>query len=413
MFDLSELLRKEEPAAKKEQSLSSVLFYHKQDFANLAIEAFRFEGFDDPAVAEYNVESIGKYFANRDSDIVLLELTGSSSVVKDAKAVDHMLPSSASVIVIGAEDAISTLRQLRELGFYYMYWPFNKQELMEFVTNVTHNRESKRGVGQKRKAKHVAIVGCKGGVGNSMVSAEVSFALADNKKSSCVLVNHNYDGGNLDVMLGKRDLKNRRLQPGTIMATLDSEAAWSLLTKVEDRLDYLALESDGENDLEIRDLTESVVELLSRETHFILEDLSASVAFRRSPEWLCRNFDCIVLVMDATISALRKATFYVNEIVKIRREHPDKALRLLVVLNNTRPEKTASVSVEEIAKYLGRKPDVTLPYFASLNSTILQGEHLYKKQGRINQELVRLAGLITGESTQVESHWVKKLLFGQ
>lgn len=100
------------------------------------------------------------------------------------------------------------------------------------------------------------------------------------------------------------------------MATLDSEAAWSLLTKVEDRLDYLALESDGENDLEIRDLTESVVELLSRETHFILEDLSASVAFRRSPEWLCRNFDCIVLVMDATISALRKATFYVNEIVK-------------------------------------------------------------------------------------------------
>ncbi|WP_434355106.1 chromosome partitioning protein ParA [Parasalinivibrio latis] len=413
MFDLSELLRKEEPTAKKEQSLNSVLFYRNQDFANLAIEAFRFEGFDDPAVAEYSAEAISKFFASQETDIVLLELTQSSNVVKDAKSVNHMLPSTSSVIVVGMEDSISTLRQLRELGFYYMYWPFSKQELMEFVTNVTHNRQSKRGVGQKRKAKHVAIVGCKGGVGNSMISAEVAFALADMKKSSCVLVNHNYDGGNLDVMLGKRDLKKRRLQPGTIMATLDSDAAWSLLTKVEDRLDYLALESDGENDLEIRDLTESVVDLVARETHFVLEDLSASVAFRLSPDWLCKNFDCIVLVMDATVSALRKTTHYVNEIVKIRREYPDKAVRLLVVMNYTRPEKTASVSVEEITKYLGRKPDVTLPYYPSLNNTILQGEHMYQKHGRISQELSRLAGLITGESTQIESNWIRKLLSGK
>lgn len=64
MFDLSELLRKEEPTAKRTIPEFGA-FLPEPDFANLAIEAFRFEGFDDPAVAEYSAEAISKFFASQ------------------------------------------------------------------------------------------------------------------------------------------------------------------------------------------------------------------------------------------------------------------------------------------------------------------------------------------------------------
>ncbi|MDN3683471.1 hypothetical protein QW180_02055 [Vibrio sinaloensis] len=75
------------------------------------------------------------------------------------RRISHLLPNSASVIVIGSEDAISTIRNLKAMGFYYLFWPVSKEELIDFVKNVSDNRQRNAGLGKAREAKKVAFFG--------------------------------------------------------------------------------------------------------------------------------------------------------------------------------------------------------------------------------------------------------------
>ncbi|TOO92001.1 chromosome partitioning protein ParA, partial [Vibrio parahaemolyticus] len=73
---------------------------------------------------------------------------------------------------------ISTLRSLKDMGFYYVFWPVNKQEIADFLIHVNKNLKTFSGVSQKRKAKRVAVVGSKGGVGTSLITTELSSLLS-------------------------------------------------------------------------------------------------------------------------------------------------------------------------------------------------------------------------------------------
>ncbi|WP_434355710.1 hypothetical protein NF212_11430 [Parasalinivibrio latis] len=409
MFDLAELLKKDSPQQRADTTVNTVLFFQTPECSDLVLEAYRFEGIGDPAVLDNRDTNIAKYVENHQAEIVLVELNTSSDVGKDAERISHLLPNNASVIIIGSEDAISTIRALKALGFYYLFWPVTKQELIDFVKSVTENRNRQIGVGQNRKAKHVALVGTKGGVGCSLLSAEVSYVFADDKKSGCVLVNHNYAGGNLDIMLAKRDLEKRELQSGTLAATLDGNAARSLLTKIGERLEYLALGSEEVNHSEVRELTETVVELVSKDANFVVEDLSSSVSFFRDPGWLCDKYDCIVLILEPTVSSLREAAILNIELNKHRKDHHDHAIRIITVLNHNRPEKSASITDAEIEKYLGHKPDIVLPYVSSLNEQILRGEHIYLGKSQMSKQIKGLVKLIMGEAL-AEKSWFGRLL---
>ncbi|MGR5456682.1 chromosome partitioning protein ParA, partial [Vibrio alfacsensis] len=87
-----------------------------------------------------------EFYSKQESNLILLELNESSNVVSDAQAVAAKLPTHKGVIVIGKEDAISTLRSLKEMGFYYLFWPINKYEFAEFVMHVNNDLKAQKGV---------------------------------------------------------------------------------------------------------------------------------------------------------------------------------------------------------------------------------------------------------------------------
>ncbi|MEZ9417713.1 chromosome partitioning protein ParA, partial [Vibrio sp. 10N.286.49.E1] len=127
-------------------------------------------------------------------EIAIVELNVTESVTEDMKRISHLLPNSASVIVVGSEDAISTIRNLKEMGFYYVFWPISKPELIDFVRNVDSNRKKNSGLGKDRTAKRVAVWGTKGGVGATMLTAEIAYELSAKKKSTCLIVDHDFRG---------------------------------------------------------------------------------------------------------------------------------------------------------------------------------------------------------------------------
>ncbi|CAG9001546.1 MAG: hypothetical protein CENE_03568 [Candidatus Celerinatantimonas neptuna] len=410
-LDLSELLQKNQSTTEDAPIKSmpnTVVFYQGVECAELVEEAFRFEGYEVPDLQENRDSVIGQYVDENDPEIVLVELNRSVDVAKDAERISHMLPNHASVIIIGQEDAISTIRSLKALGFYYLFWPVTKQELIDFVVGVSDNRQRQRGPGQNRKAKYIGVYGAKGGVGTSLLCSEIAYLLADQKSAMCLLVDHNYDGGNLDVMLARDDLQKNTLQAGSIAASLDTRAAKSLLSEITERLSFLSLNAEQRSHDDMRDLTDSIVELVAIDSNFVVEDLSASVGFERHLDWIAKRYDSVIVVVEPSVSAVRDASRIISEVRKYRKEL-DHPLRLLVVVNQRAHERYNAVSKGEIEKYLGVKIDVVIPFVPQLNQMKLHQQHLYRSKTKAAQPLKNLVKLIMGERLSGNTSWLSSL----
>lgn len=410
MFDLVDLLKNKPPEQDERDRITSVLFYQTEACRSLVTEAYRFEGISDPAVVKNSDSAITEHVRQQSVEIVIIELNDSPDVSADALRISHLLPSHASVIVIGSEDAISTIRNLKGMGFYYLFWPITKQELIDFVRSVSDNRQHNKGVGKNRRAKRVSVLGAKGGVGATLMTAELANELVANKGASCIVVDNQFYAGNLDIMMGLKKFERRKVQKGSFANSIDLSAAKNLLVKESDMLSVLSLTSDVLSEEELSDYHGSAVELLHSECNFIIEDFSASTGTfnRKVPAWL--DSDCIILVVSATVSALREA----GRIKSIIDSSSDtKRSRLLVVLNHLQPEKHATVTNKDVEHFLKQAPDVVIPFNGSIGKNMLEGQRVTKQSGKSALAVKKLASLVVGESTEGNNKFSLAKLFGK
>lgn len=408
MFDLVDSLRKDKKKVLiEEDKVSSVLFFQTSGCKELVLEAYRFEGAAVPSIAKNSEEEIIEHVRSSDIEIVIVELNKSENISKDAERIRHLLPNHASVIVIGSEDAISTIRNLKSMGFYYLFWPITKQELIDFVHSVSDNRKrsSSRGPGQNRRAKYVSVVGSKGGVGTTLICAEMAYQLSADKKSSCLVVDQSYFTGNLDIMMGIRNFERRKVQKGEMLASLDEAFSQSLIYRQNSLLSLLALSSDHLDSAALLEYTNAIVDFLAEDVNFVIEDHSASVGFSFTSDNFLTKCDVIVLVIEPSVSSLRDAARIKDSLQK---HNENSSLRMILVFNQTVHKKAMTVSRADAEEFLKQKMDIEIPYCELMSSTILDGKRIAKSSLKAAKPLQELTSLILGETTVQKS---KRSLF--
>ncbi len=396
MLELADILGKKDNKAASSQKINSVLFYQTEKCKSLVKEAYQFEGYSTPAFLANLDSTIKEHVRGGNIEIVMIELNESDDVVKDAERISALLPNDASVIVIGCEDSISTIRNLKKLGFYYLFWPINKQELLDFVAGVYENRSGNKGLGKKRKAKQISLVGCKGGVGTTMLSSEMAHYLSKQKHASCVVVDNAYQGGNLDIMMGIEKFAKREIRSGELASNLDTTSAHSLLHKCDELLSVLAIKSPDFTSADIKDYTKAVTQYLAEDVNFLIEDLSASSAsLVYTAKDISEVSDSIILVFTPTVSAVREAALILARL----REHSaeNDSTRILLVANNVLPEGNATISVEEAEKYLRQPIDIVIPHIKKLDARILDGKRATEAGGKVKKAITSLGSKILGE----------------
>lgn len=411
MFDLVDVLNKNKSKIEaKHEKLNSVLFYQTDVCRQLVKEAYRFEGISSPTAIENIDNKIKDHVADAHIEICLIELNNSNDVAKDAKRIRHLLPNDASVIIIGCEDAISTIRNLKAMGFYYLFWPVTKQELIDFVNNVNENRTRNTGLGQNRQAKQISLIGSKGGVGTTLLTAEIAHLLTSEKKASCLVVDHNYSGGNLDIMMGLKQFNKRKIQSGLLASGLDTASAQSLVSKVNSRLSVLALEASDLNNLELKDYTRAVVKEVAKSASFIIEDLAATPDSEPELRRLVGLCDCIVVVIEPTVASLRDAARITTQITQAQSNSTTAGeLRIITVLNYRLPDKLASVSLQEVEKFTGKPVDIIIPYEEKVDQILLEGLKIAETKSKMASQLKALSSLLLGEEKTVKKQFTLNL----
>ncbi|MEZ8102514.1 AAA family ATPase [Vibrio bivalvicida] len=407
MFDLVDKLQsKPLHDMVKKETITSVLFHQTQECVDLVDEAFRFENINVPTMLVNSDDKIKQHVRESFVEIVIVELNLSENITKDMERISHLLPNSASVIVVGSEDAISTIRNLKEMGFYYVFWPITKQELIEFVRNVNNNRQRNSGLGKDRSAKKVGVWGTKGGVGATMLTAELAFELSDIKKSSALVVDHDFRGGNLDIFLGLKRFDKKLVSRASLASSVDTTYAASMVKKVDNMLAVLSLESDELNELELKEYLRTLTAQLAGNYNFILEDLSRGSNSKQDLDYISTSCDVIVLLMEPTVSSVREAKRTMKSL-----EAADSSVRCLFVLNYTIEEKAATINAANIKAFLGRAPDIILPNEPRMSKLVLEQKHIYKHDYPVSQNLHKLTAMLLGQSDEGEKNsWLRRIL---
>ncbi|EOD78767.1 Type II/IV secretion system ATPase TadZ/CpaE, associated with Flp pilus assembly [Grimontia indica] len=402
MLDFGDLLKKDQKdstaTSSSKNSLGAIQFYRTDEVRILIEETFRFDGHEPPITQPYKFKDVAVQVEENKAQLAVIDLIGCPDTLKECRQLSARLPTSLSIIIIGDVDSISVVRELKSLGFYYLLWPVDKVDLAEFVQSVVSRHIETSSLKNRRRAKRVGIVGTRGGVGASLLTAELSWVLTNDKQTSCMVVDHNYLSGNLDLLLGLKNRDKRRLTDNEVGTELDHTSAKSLVTRISNRLDYLALGLNNESSADLFETNSLVVSYLTSETNFILDDLSSSVSFDVQPHTIHQMLDVAVIVMEPTISCLRETSAMLNKLAKQTQEaERPKNFRTLLVLNQHRAPRFASVTQAEVEKYLNRPVDIVLPYETKLEEFLVSGTNPGSTKSKFGGEVRRLCSLIIGE----------------
>ncbi|MHC0046044.1 AAA family ATPase [Vibrio campbellii] len=404
MFDLVDKLSKSTPNHTQQKENKCAFLYQTAACKDLVHKAFRFEGLVEPITVNNQEKNYPELHMHSSVEVVIVELNKSQSVVEDAKNIAHQLPTHVSVVVVGSEDAISTIRALKQLGFYYLFWPATDKEIMEFYHGVRRNRQQQSGVASNRKAKQVAFLGVKGGVGTSLIASEVARSLGRHHKTPTLLVDHTYTGSNIDVLLGLQKFSKRSVRKGTLVSSIDGDFATSLVQRLERNLAILGLESDAFTRAELHEYTQALKEQVVKNHSFVIEDYSHTVTTNEEFDRAVAEIDTLVVVFDATVSSLRELNRVVSE---LEMRYPE--LPLLTVMNQSRPDNAASISMSDVSKYFGRKADCKIEFDHKANHYLLQGHQLIDTKSEMQQGLSDLVALLVGDKPQQKRSWVQEL----
>ena len=395
MFDLVERLNvKKEDNNQSKDDLGTVLFYQTDECRSLINESFRFDGKSEPQNNKNNDDEIRQLDLSNPPSIIILELNTSTNVVQDAQRISHLLPSNVSVVIIGSEDAISTIRLLKEMGFYYLFWPVSKQECSDFMRHVASNHEKQKGIGENRRAKRVAMVGVKGGMGTSLLSSEVARSLSSDRGVSTLLVDHNYHGGNLDIFMGLKQFQKRPLQKGMLFSDIDGAYASGIIKKITPMLSILAIESETLTTQELTEYTQAVQTQALSYSSVMIEDHAQLIRNAMGINKLVDSVDVIVFILDSTVSALRE---YNRLYQLVENKNRDNKVRVITVMNAVRPHNSGAVSFEEAEKYTGHRPHVVIPYDNKAAQYVLEGSQILKTKSVMAHSISNLVSLILGE----------------
>jgi len=157
----------------------------------------------------------------------------------------------------------------------------------------------------------------------------------------------------------------------------------------------LQLLSVGAKDIgfeECREFLRQLIESLRYSANFILEDMSSASFSQDDVVYIDRNVDMLMLVVEPTVSSLRDAAQIVTAV-----RDAGGITQIRVVINYSRPDKSATVSAEEVESYLGIKVDAILPFDPKLNRVVLKGQGISKSKSAFANEVRKITSLLLGE----------------
>ena len=369
---------------------------------------------------EQNIVVIGEAVDGKDviekakelqPDIILMDINMPKiKGIKATEIINREVPKS-SIIMMSVQEEQNYLRKAMMVGAReYLIKPFGDDELINVIKQVYELDAKKEQSLLEQKGlqeKVVSVFSSKGGVGKTILAANLAVVLQQQEELDVVLVDLDLQFGDSDVLL---DL-NPKITIADAVKELDSLTAENIddyLLSYDNGLHLLnsPLRPEEAEVIGGREV-ERIISILKERFNYIIIDTPQS--FSEPVLTALDNSDLILLIAMLDLSTIKNVKLSLE--VMERLDYPKESIKLIL----NRYSEEIGIDVNDLEESLGYDVDLKIPSQGEVTiDSINQGEPFVvsKPQSVLSRQVIKLANLVTGDEsnkTEGKQGWLDKI----
>lgn len=318
---------------------------------------------------QLEIRGIGliKRFANNIEQLDTLEdIAGIDCIIFDAsrlespdaviELIDLQLSRSVVKVAFSTKDSLVIADNFLKKGIEYCHFPTQINRIGSFV--LQQQKQSTT----TGHAIRITLLGCKGGIGTSVLSYHAAEYLARKRQSSTLIVQGSRGSRNLDL-ISKVAITNEvtLLQNNLYAFYEDHTQPWLYNNPLYEQHECIIFDFTGHN------------------------------AADENIENILTHSDCLLLICDRNLSSVRTA----KKIIEANNHlmNSDNGLRRIYICHNQHHSKVnGEISTQELSGLLGKPVDISIPYLLKSGDPSLP----LNFSGKNNIYLEKLCNLLLG-----------------
>ncbi|MCB9942475.1 MAG: pilus assembly protein CpaE [Geminicoccaceae bacterium] len=291
---------------------------------------------------------------HRSPRILLVDLTQSDLPLSDINELAEVCEPGVTVVAIGDRNDVGLFRELMNQGISdYLVKPLTPALLQKSLLGTVDGPSRPRQT--NRLGRLVVVLGSRGGVGSTMITANTAYNIAEVRRRRVALIDLDLHFGTIALSLDLEPSHGFREALET-PSRIDGLYVDRTMVKYSDTFYVLSAE---ENIDETCNIDPHSIELLVQELrskfHYVLVDLprrDAGVTRK-----VLEEASNLVLVSDLSLSGMRD-TLRILQLIP----STNASCNISLVLNRVGEHRSGEIPISEFEKGVGRKADIIIPF---------------------------------------------------
>ncbi len=299
---------------------------------------------------------------------VIIDIGNDENIENILNLIKNHTPRDCWCILVGDIDSISIAQQFTERGVLYLNIQSQSDELTQLLLKGIQ-------IESERKAFCISVLGCKGGIGTTLLSYHLANEITHIKKSPTLLLQGNHGYQDLDLVTEKK---------------MNDEM--SIYSK---NLDLMFCKE--------RKLSDIDTQTNKKHNFIVFEQPVHNIKKERITDYIEQS-NCIVILFDNSMMSVRVAKEFIVFYERFKRDNK-QAIRLILCLNESRPVTKNMLDTTDIRTLLGRSIDIHIPYIYKTKDSL--NDHNYFGRKKINSLAKNTLGIRVTPSIK-NNEWEKK-----
>lgn len=303
---------------------------------------------------------------------IIIDIGNDHNIKNILDLIKNCTPRECWCVLVGDIDSISIAQQFTEQGILYLNIQSQSAELTQLLLKGIR-------IESDRKAFFISVLGCKGGIGTTLLSFHLANEIAQIKKSPTLLLQGNQGSQDLDLVVEKK-----------------------MSTEITEYYKNLNLMRCKENKL-------SEVDAKTNNKHnFIVFDQPIHNIPKENITDYIEQSNCIIILLDNSMMSVRIAKEFIGIYDRFKRDNR-QAIRLILCLNESRPVAKSMLATTDIESLLERKIDIHIPYIYKTKESLSDQNYFGRKKNKIDTLVKNTLGIRVNSSLK-NRIWINRVI---